>query len=78
MYVYVIRSIAYNKEIYVGVAKEVLARLEQHNRGDSFHTAKYRPWELENVVWFRDAEKAFSFERWLKSGSGRAFRNRHF
>ena len=53
-------------------------RLAQHNAGLSSHTAKHRPWELLVSVEFRDQERANRFEKYLKSGSGRAFAKRHF
>jgi hypothetical protein len=43
-----------------------------------FHTAKFRPWIVKNYFAFRDREKAYAFEKYLKSGSGRAFARRHF
>ena len=78
MYVYVLRSIRYPKQIYVGIAEEMLDRLEEHNAGRSAHTSKFKPWILEVAIWFSDSKKAYPFERWMKSGSGRAFRTRHF
>ena len=53
------------------------ARLAKHNEGGSIHTAKYKPWNLVAYFAFEDAAKATSFERYLKSGSGRAFANKH-
>jgi hypothetical protein len=46
--------------------------------GQSPHTAKYRPWNLIAAVQFTDDEKAAAFKRYLKTGSGFAFANRHF
>jgi hypothetical protein len=42
------------------------------------HTAKYRPWRQHVVVEFSTEVAAVAFERYLKSGSGRAFAERHF
>jgi len=53
-------------------------RLLDHNRGDSPHTARFTPWELIAYFAFREKEKATAFEKYLKSGSGRAFAKRHF
>jgi len=41
-------------------------------------TAKHRPWELVVAVEFANEDRALAFERYLKSGSGRAFAKRHF
>jgi putative endonuclease len=48
-------------------------RLAEHNSGRSPHTAKYVPWRLVTYVAFSDEQKAETFERYLKSGSGHAF-----
>jgi putative endonuclease len=53
-------------------------RLSDHNAGKSKHTAAGRPWRLVPYVALREREKALSFERCLKVGSGHAFARRHF
>jgi len=63
---------------YVGVTSNVEQRVETHNRGASAHTARYRPWGLAVAIELRSEELALRFERYLKSGSGRAFARRHF
>ena len=59
--------------IYVGYTTNLKQRLATHNSGGSIHTAKYRPWELVMYLGFADKDKAASFEKYLKSQSGRAF-----
>ena len=51
----------------------VPARLAKHNAGEVPHTSKFRPWRIKTYVAFTDAKQAIAFERYLKSGSGRAF-----
>ncbi|MGA7840315.1 MAG: GIY-YIG nuclease family protein, partial [Candidatus Acidiferrales bacterium] len=58
---------------YTGVTDDLKARLSKHNSGDVTHTAKYRPWRLKSYVAFADEARAIAFEKYLKSGSGRAF-----
>jgi hypothetical protein len=41
-------------------------------------TISHRPWSLVVSLEFADAVTARRFERYLKSGSGRAFAKRHF
>jgi hypothetical protein len=41
------------------------------------HTAKTRPWAIDVIVKFADERRALAFERYLKSGSGCAFAQRH-
>ena len=45
-YVYLIRSISFPDQVYVGTTENLKKRLEAHNAGGSVHTAKYKPWEL--------------------------------
>jgi len=42
------------------------------------HTADGRPWIIDVVVEFADERRAIAFEKYLKSGSGCAFAQRHF
>jgi putative endonuclease len=77
-YVYLLRSLTYREEIYIGLAGDLRARIKKHNEGGSFHTSKFKPWKLVLYLSFDSKEKAASFERYLKSGSGRSFAKRHF
>ena len=78
MYVYIIESMLEPENFYVGITEDLKFRLKQHNAGEVFHTAKYKPWKLKNYFAFVDNKKAHAFERYLKSGSGRAFAKKHF
>ena len=77
-YVYLLRSKPHPAEQYIGSTNDLRQRLLRHNRGDSPHTAKFIPWELVTYIAFQEREKAAAFEKYLKSGSGRAFAKRHF
>lgn len=72
-YVYFLQSIDHPDQIYVGLTDDLRARLNIHNSGGSPHTSKYKPWRLVTYVAFSDEPKAVAFERYMKSGSGRAF-----
>jgi predicted GIY-YIG superfamily endonuclease len=76
--VYVIKNPTDSPRFYVGLTSDVNARLEDHNAGRCPHTAAHRPWHLHVVIEFADAPSAVRFERYLISGSGRAFAKRHF
>jgi len=76
-YVYIIRSIHYPEKIYIGFTEDIEARIHHHNTGASPHTAKFRPWKFELYIAFSCRDKALAFERYLKSGSGRAFSRKH-
>ena len=72
-YVYVLRSLKEPAQTYVGWTKDLRQRLKEHNWGMSPHTAAHRPWKLVWYGAFSDEKAARDFERYLKSGSGRAF-----
>ena len=77
-YVYILRSIPYPKQTYIGSTHDLRSRVEQHNAGKSIHTNKFKPWDLAAYVALPEKQFAEDLERYLKSGSGRAFANRHF
>ena len=77
-YVYILVSDLDPARHYTGRTKDLLHRIDKHNAGEVPHTAKYRPWRLETYVAFTHESKAITFERYLKSGSGREFARRHF
>jgi len=77
-YVYFLRSRAFNNQTYIGQTSDIKRRLLDHNEGKSSHTAKFIPWELVAFVGFQDACAARNFEDYLKTGSGRAFAQKHF
>ena len=77
-YVYLIKSISCPEQKYIGMTDNLPQRIKQHNSGYSYHTSKYKPWILVNYVAFSSKKAAAEFEKYLKSGSGQAFSNRHF
>ena len=77
-FVYVLRSLRDQERHYVGWTSNVSRRLKLHNAATKGHTAANQPWQLVVAVEFVDSRTAFHFERYLKSGSGRAFAVRHF
>jgi predicted GIY-YIG superfamily endonuclease len=72
-YVYLLQSETVVGQRYVGGTSDLKQRLAEHNAGKSPHTSKYVPWRLVTYVPFSDEQKAETFERYLKSGSGHAF-----
>jgi predicted GIY-YIG superfamily endonuclease len=77
-FVYILRNSNQSPRFYVGLTSDVNARLADHNAGRCPHTASRRPWQVHAIVEFSDEQRAIRFERYLKSGSGRAFAKRHF
>ena len=76
-FVYVLRNSAEKRRYYTGVTSNVPARLRFHNAGLCRHTAEGRPWQIDVIVQFADEPRAVAFEKYLKSGSGVAFAQRH-
>jgi predicted GIY-YIG superfamily endonuclease len=72
-YVYLLQSVDFPGQMYSGLTDDLKNRLKVHNQGGAKHTAKYKPWRLVTYLGFSDHERAVAFERYLTSGSGRAF-----
>jgi putative endonuclease len=77
-FVYNLRSDSDPSRHYVGRASNVDERLEWHNAGPCGYTVRYRPWRVLVSMEFPTERQAARFEKYLKSGSGRAFATRHF
>ncbi len=59
--------------IYTGCTNDLEDRLLRHNRGEVYYTRSRLPLELISYTAFENKYKAFAFERYLKSGSSKAF-----
>jgi putative endonuclease len=77
-YVYILQSLAVPEHFYTGLTEDLHDRLRRHNAGEVSHTSKFKPWVIKTAIAFRERERASAFERYLKSGSGRAFARKHF
>ncbi len=76
-YVYILRSLSFPDQKYVGFTTDLNKRIVWHNRGLSSHTSKYRPWELLWFCAFKEKSAAKQFEGYLKTHSGKAFSKKH-
>jgi predicted GIY-YIG superfamily endonuclease len=74
-YVYILNCS--DKKPYTGCTDNLKERLERHKKGHVPATKNRLPVDLANYIAFSDKYKAFYFEKYLKSGSGRAFMIRH-
>jgi predicted GIY-YIG superfamily endonuclease len=72
-YVYILHSIKTPEHHYVGVTGDLRTRLRHHNAQKVPHTSKYAPWTIKTYLAFSDEKRAFAFEKYLKSASGRTF-----
>ena len=77
-YVYIIKSIKFPEELYIGYTLDVQSRLVKHNQRGSVYTKDYVPWALMFYCAFPDKHLALEFEKYLKSHSGRAFMQKRF
>ena len=75
-YVYILRC--NNKKLYIGCTSNLRERIERHHKGYVPATAKQLPIKLLHYFAISDKYKAYEFEKYLKSGSGRAFFKKHF
>jgi len=73
-YVYILQCS--NNTCYTGCTRNLKTRLEQHSKGQIHYTKDKLPIELISYIVFQDKYKAFEFEKYLKSDSSIAFRNK--
>ena len=62
---------------YTGCTDDLKDRIERHQKGDVPATKGRLPVALISYFAFLNKYTAFSFEKYLKSGSGRAFLKKH-
>ena len=70
-YVYLIRC--NDGTVYTGCTNNLDDRLQRHLKGEIHYTSTRLPVTLITYIAFTDKYKAFDFEKYLKSGSGKAF-----
>ena len=75
-YVYIL--LCNNGDYYKGCTNNMEERFKRHQNGHVDSTKKLLPVKLISFTMFTDQQKAYAFEKYLKSGSGRAFINKHF
>ncbi len=71
-YVYIIQS-KKDKSLYTGQTRKLSRRIYEHNNGLSVYTKQKLPWDLVWYCVFNNRLQADQFEKYLKTGSGRAF-----
>ncbi|MEX0995627.1 MAG: GIY-YIG nuclease family protein [Flavobacteriaceae bacterium] len=65
-----------DNSFYTGCTDNLERRLEQHHKGQVKSTAMKLPVSIITQLTFTNKYTAFNFEKYLKSGSGIAFRNK--
>lgn len=74
--VYILRCS--DDKVYVGCTSDLAQRISKHESGMVEYTKSRLPVKVILVISFPERYKAYIFERYLKSGSGREFMRRHF
>lgn len=65
-----------NGQYYTGYSRNISKRLKAHRRGEVSFTKDKLPVKVVHISYFTNKQKAYDFERYLKTGSGIAFRNK--
>jgi len=65
-----------DKSFYHGSAKDLRERIKDHQGGIVESTKNLRPFKLVFYAAFTSKQKALQFEKYLKTTSGWAFRNK--
>lgn len=74
-YVYILKL--FNGDYYVGRSDNLKRRISEHLKGQERTTKKFLPLKLVTYLAFDNKTSAVKFEKYLKTGSGLAFRKRH-
>jgi len=74
-YVYIL--LLKHNTYYIGFTTDLKKRFKAHNQGLVSSTKNLRPIKLVFYAAFISKVKALNFEKYLKSSSGFAFRNKH-
>jgi len=63
---------------YTGCTSDLEDRINRHLKGENTYTKERLPVTLVYYSAFMDKYKAYEFEKYLKTGSGKAFANKRF
>lgn len=74
-YIYILKCL--NGQTYTGCTDNLKERLERHQKGYVPATKPLLPVKLVSYFALPNKYIAFNFEKYLKSGSGRAFLKKH-
>ncbi len=72
--IYILKCV--DNTYYTGFSANIHDRIAAHQAGEVKYTKTRLPVELVHLALFVHKKKAYDFERYLKSGSGIAFRNK--
>ena len=75
-FVYILKCA--DNSYYTGCTSDLDDRLNRHSKGENTYTKERLPVSLAYYSAFIDKYKAYEFEKYLKSGSGKAFAKKRF
>ena len=75
-FVYILQS-EKDESYYTGITENIEKRIAEHNSGSAKYSKSKSPYKLIWYCAFSEKTQALQFEKYLKSGSGFAFRNKH-
>jgi len=75
-YVYILKS-KKDSTHYIGMTEDLVQRFKEHNQHCSDYSSSKAPFDLVWYSAFKTKQLALDFEKYLKSSSGFAFRNKH-
>lgn len=75
IYTYIIQS-QIDKSFYIGSTADLQKRLKEHNQKKARYSSTKAPFKLVWYGAFTNKSKSLKFEKYLKSSSGFAFRNK--
>jgi len=74
---YYVYSLKCKNNYYVGCTDNLKERIDRHQKGEVPATKDKLPIALDFYLAVNNKYKAYNFEKYLKTGSGRAFINKH-
>jgi len=74
-YVYILEC--RDRRFYIGCTSDLKDRIARHSKAQIPATKNRLPVKLFAYFAFKDKYTAYNFEKYLKSGSGRAFLKKH-
>jgi len=75
-FVYILKCA--DNSYYTGCTSDLDDRINRHLKGENTYTKERLPVSLVYYSAFMDKYKAYEFEKYLKSGSGKAFAKKRF
>ena len=70
-YVYVLQSLPFKDEFYIGFTTDLKNRLKEHNQKQNFSTERYAPWKLIYYEACLNGVDAKRREKYFKASQGR-------